>query len=606
VNARIRIVIAVALLAFPPAPSRCQSRKNILVLHMEDPRLPANVAAGKAIQETIGQDVTNEIFEEYIEETRLDIDFKTLRDTFRQKYAGKKIDLIMTVGPRPLSFMLKHGEELFPSVPIVFSIVDLRYYPAKLPPNVTGVSGSFEFSSTLDLILKLQPDTHQIFYIEGATSNEELLRGQAELEFKPYQGRLSFTYLNGLSLPRLLDRVGQLPPHSVLLFSSFFRDADGQAYITANVCPSIAASSSAPMYTIFETQIGCGVVGGSVFQVEASARQAAILAQRVLRGESVSHLPIEPGPRSRMVVDWRQLKRWNISDANLPPGTVIEYREPSAWDAYKKYILAGLAALLVQSILILLLTIEIRRRKRSDRAVRDLTRRVINANEEERRHVARELHDDIGQRLSLISVQFGIYANQTATNPSLAAAEFDELLKELNTLISDVHNLSHRLHSSRLEHLGLKAAIEELCQQISQRHGLQIELRAEGTLSEVPGDVSLCFYRVAQEAFNNVVHHSGATRAQLTLGEERGVLHMDVQDFGIGFKAGEVPKGLGLAAMQERVGSIGGKFAVESEPGQGTVIMVDVNLPQKHSVNGDSRMLRGADSASQNAGQRLA
>jgi len=135
----------------------------------------------------------------------------------------------MTVGPRPLSFMLKHGEELFPSVPIVFSVVDLRYYRTKLPPNVTGVSGSFEFSPTLDLILKLQPDTRRVFYVEGATSNEQLLRGQAEIEFKPYQGRPSFTYLNGLSLPRLLDRVGQLP-HSVLLYSRFFRDADGACW----------------------------------------------------------------------------------------------------------------------------------------------------------------------------------------------------------------------------------------------------------------------------------------------------------------------------------------------------------------------------------------
>jgi signal transduction histidine kinase len=556
---------------------------------MEDPHLPANIAAGKAIQETIGQDLHYEIFDEYIEETRLGIDFQVIADTIRSKYAGRTIDLVMTVGPRPFSFLLKYGQQLFPSVPIVFSLVDLRFYgPLNLPSNVTGVSGSFTVSPTVDLVLKLQPDTRQVFYVEGATSNEVLFRKAAEQELKPYQGKLSFTYLDGLSLSRLLERVGQLPPHSIVLYSTFFKDVSGQTYVPATVCSLIAASSNVPVYSIFDTHIGCGAVGGSVFEIEASARQAAILARRILRGESVHNLPIERGPPNQIIVDWRQLKRWNIPESNLPAGAIVRYREPSAWDVYEKYILAGLAVFLVQSILILLLTIEIRRRKQSDEAVRDLTRRVINANEEERRHVARELHDDIGQRLSLISLQFGILGNQLPSNAGADQTDFEGLLKELNTLISDVHNLSHRLHSSRLEHVGLRAAIEELCQQISQRHGLHIELRTEGTPTGLPGDVSLCFYRVAQEAFNNVVHHSGAKRAQLTLGEERGVLRMEVQDFGIGFKVADAHAGLGLAAMQERLGSIGGKFAVESEPGQGTVIIADVDLPQKYSGNGDS------------------
>src|SRR5271154_1158790 len=110
---------------------------------MEGPRLPVNILAARAIQETIGQDLRYQIFDEYIEETRLEVAFPTLAERIRQKYAGQTIDLLLTVGPRPFSFLLQYGEQLFPSVPIVFSEVDLRYYPSKLPANVTGVRGSF-------------------------------------------------------------------------------------------------------------------------------------------------------------------------------------------------------------------------------------------------------------------------------------------------------------------------------------------------------------------------------------------------------------------------------------------------------------------------------
>lgn len=177
----------------------------------------------------------------------------------------------MTVGPRPFTFMRQYGEKLFPSAPIVFSEVDLRYYPAELPPNITGVRSSFDFSGTVDLILRLQPDTREIFYIGGATGAELMLRDEAQREFKPFAGRLAFSYLNDLPFTTLLDRIGQLSHHSVVLYTNFLRDASGQSYLTASVCPSIVAASNAPVFAIFDTFMGCGIVGGSLSRVEASA-----------------------------------------------------------------------------------------------------------------------------------------------------------------------------------------------------------------------------------------------------------------------------------------------------------------------------------------------
>src|SRR3984885_2086644 len=147
-----------------------------------------------------------------------------------------------------------------------------------------------------------------------------------------------------------------------------------------------------------------------------------------------------------------------------------------------------------------LLIVQTRRRWRSEQAVRRLSRRIISGSEEERMRVARELHDDIGQRLSLISIQLGLHVDQLSKNGGPVSAELSDAVRDVDALVTDVHNLSHQLHSSKLEHLGLRVALKELCQQISERHDLPIDLQIDQGSVRVPQDIALCFYRVAQEA----------------------------------------------------------------------------------------------------------
>jgi signal transduction histidine kinase len=593
-NDWLRVTATLAMALFLPLTSLSQTAKNVLVLHMESSRLPANVVAQKAIEETIGRNLGTQVFEEYMDENRLGTDYPTLAERIHQKYGKKKMDLVMTVGPQALNFILQYREALFPAVPIVFSVVDSRGLPPKLPQNVMGVGGSYRYSDTVDLILKLQPDTQRIFYVAGATPEEMSRRNGTEQEFEPYSGRLEFIYLNNLPLPQLLDRLGQLPRHSVVLFTTFFRDASGQPYIPARVCPLLVVSSNAPVYGTFDTLLGCGIVGGSLIGIESSARKAANLALQVLDGKSVANPPVQPAPANQIAVDWRQLKKWDIPESRLPAGTIVRYREPSAWEAHKKPVLAAVAILLLQSALIALLVIQTRRHKRSELAVRNLTRRLIEANEEESRHLARELHDDIAQRLSFALVRLDLFGSQLPPEDGKNRSDLDSSIRDLDALVSDVHNLSHRLHSSKLQHLGLRAAITELCQQISDSYGLEIDFQTDGTPGRLPQDVSLCFYRVAQEALNNVVKHSDSKTAQLTLSEESGLLRMQVRDSGVGFKVADAAIGLGLTAMQERIGTIGGRLSVESKPGEGTLVIAEATIPlRKPSIDRSSVGLQG-------------
>ena len=560
--------------------ARAQEPKNILILHMENSRVPGSILASKAIEQVIGSRPNFQYFDEYLDENRLGTDYSVIAANLQRKYVNQKMDLIITLGPKPAQFLFLYGNVVWPSTPKVFGVVDEKLLPGQFPPDVTGAAGSYDFSPTVDLARQLQPDLRHIFYVGGASLLEMELRRKAEQEFEHFAGKVEITYLNDLPWPRLLSRLSQLPKHSAVLFTTYFMDAAGQAFITQEACRVFSATSNAPVYGTLDTVLGCGIVGGSIYSTEASVRAAAKLGARILNGEQISHLPFERGPANEVVVDWRLLAKWGIPAKRIPAGARVIDREPTIWQSYRKYILGITGLVLLQSILIIHLLLERRRRRQSEQALRVMTKRLIDASEEERRHIARELHDDFCQRLSLMSIQIGAGGVEPRPGDGDAQHDLGAILAELHSLISDVHALSHRLHSSRLEHLGLKSAMAELCQQISQKHDMQIDLRTDQLSTTPPKNISLCLYRVAQEALNNVIKHSGADFAQIILSETDGRLGMEITDSGKGFDPATVAIGLGLTAMAERVRILGGDFKVKSRPGTGTTITTTIELSE--------------------------
>lgn len=235
--------------------------------------------------------------------------------------------------------------------------------------------------------------------------------------------------------------------------------------------------------------------------------------------------------------------------------------------------------MLVQSGALLLLAEMARRRRRNDQVIRRLVRRINQAREEEQRHIARELHDNIGQRLSLLSIRLGSMSDLRLSE-SLGIAEIRDLTREVDEVISEVHNLSHSMHSSKLEHLGLADALDELCRIISLRHHIAIDFQPNEASGNESPEVALSFYRIAQEALNNVVRHSRADRAQVTLTRTGDRLTMQIRDGGIGFDTRVTSSGLGLASIEERILSIHGSLSVRSNSNEGTSITVEAPLHQ--------------------------
>ena len=214
-------------------------------------------------------------------------------------------------------------------------------------------------------------------------------------------------------------------------------------------------------------------------------------------------------------------------------------------------------------------------RKAAERSLMEMTGRLIRAQEEERCRIARELHDDFNQRLALLAIGLE-RLGQTVAGDHTAVTHVSDLCRLTQDIASDVHRLSHQLHSAKLEHLGLVPAIKGLCRELDKQYGAHIHFVHRNVPERIGKEAALCLFRVVQEALNNTMKHSGVRKSQVELLGDGETIHLCVSDAGAGFDRQSVAgKGhLGLISMQERVRAAGGTIAVESRPSMGTRISV--------------------------------
>ncbi len=224
--------------------------------------------------------------------------------------------------------------------------------------------------------------------------------------------------------------------------------------------------------------------------------------------------------------------------------------------------------------------IDISDRKETEKLLLGLSGRLISMQEEERSYIARELHDDVSQRLALLSIEL----EQLLQNPRLSIEELHQKLgdplKQVSDISSDIHQLSHRLHPSKLDSLGLVAAAAGFCRELSKQKGIRIEFVDRDVPNEIPGEIALCLYRVVQEALQNVARHSGAPLAHVELTGAPDGIYLRVSDSGTGFdpRSPGVATGLGMISMRERLRLVGGHLHIDSEPGSGTRVEAWVPL----------------------------
>ncbi|HSE18153.1 MAG TPA: histidine kinase [Pyrinomonadaceae bacterium] len=226
--------------------------------------------------------------------------------------------------------------------------------------------------------------------------------------------------------------------------------------------------------------------------------------------------------------------------------------------------------------------IDVSERKRSEEALKDLGGRLIAAQEEERRRVARELHDDFNQRLAVLSLELEQLGQRVPNRPGLRSS-VKRLQAQAQEIAAEIHRLSYKLHPSKLDHVGLAAAVRSLCVELTKSGKLKVDFNQTGFPAALDRDVTLCIYRIAQEGLRNCVKHSGAESARVVLTKTRNAVRLVVADNGCGFntKTALLEKGLGFISMKERLHILGGQMNVYSKPLRGTRIEVSVPLKLK-------------------------
>jgi PAS domain S-box-containing protein len=831
------LAVSFAVLSFHPGQSFADDEpKRVLILFGDDINHPAMSTINQSLRSSFARYSTRvELYPEYLDRR---LQFREYENEFlslmHRKYDGRKLDLIIAVGRPALELLLPHGSKLFPKVPNVFITLDKSDLDGlDVRPDVTGVWTEVNIKANLELALELYPETKKVIVVGGISPFDNHWMDRAHKDFKPYEEKIEFQYLVGLTVPEQQQTLSNLSADSVIIFISNYLDHAGNYYMGAEVLSTIAPAANRPIIVQGEIQLGSGAVGGRLISENAMGTELARISSRIMAGEKPQNIAPHAVPLVPMF-DSRALKRWGTSESKLPADSIILNREPTLWQLYRGYIITIIVAASLETLLIIFLIIANAKRKhvivalrqsderfekafqanpqpmsltirdtgryldvnesflatsgysreevightslglgiwetpeirkefinlldkagsvsnfenklrtksgrfrillssaekielsgeecvliassditerkqaedavlqakdelrliadslpvlvsqidanahytfnnltyetwfdqprkqitgrhmrdllgesvwrkirphvkrvleghdvfyedqltygsgpprwvkvslipvkdqngkitgavslvsditesrRAERILRDLTSRLIKAQEEERSRVARELHDDLSQKVALLSIELDYAERHIAKKDDLTPA-IQKARTTAEDISEDIHRISHQLHPSRLDHLGLVKAVKAYLQEISILHDLEIDFRSEGFPSNLPKDETLCVFRIIQESLRNVIKHSGAHKAEIVLERLPTELRVTVTDHGCGFDTNseKLTSGLGLIGMTERLRLVGGQIAIWSAPQKGTRIEVRVPLSNSKS-----------------------
>jgi len=347
----------------PPAPAGPTSTgvgpvRKILLLHV----VPRSTSGLVAIEQTFINTLTSKtrdrlaFVSEYVDLAMFDERAKfesELVAYLAAKHAGTKFDLVVTTGTDALQFTIRHRTRLFPGVPIVFISAQQRLVAdVPLDADVSGIWVAIDWKGTLAAARRLQPDLDRVVVVTGSSPVDKVWAAEARAQFARLDDPISITYLEEMPVEEILERVGALPARTAVLLGAFLSDAAGQRFVASELTELFSATASVPVYGTSETHVGHGAVGGHVISFALQGRRGAEIAARVLRGERPR--PIE-GKTLAYRFDARQLRRFNLDARRLPPGSTVEFDQPSLWRTYGWYIATAVILLALQTWMIIVL-----------------------------------------------------------------------------------------------------------------------------------------------------------------------------------------------------------------------------------------------------------
>src|SRR5271166_3281750 len=359
-------------------------KKNVLILYGERLDLPAIRMAEQSLRETFAASTTPQVewFAEYFDFAR----FPTaeheanLTRYLRERYAGRKIDLIMPVSSLSLRFLLRHREEIFPDVPVVYGVQSAAEVDVgALPPDVTGVAAEMDVRGTVDLALRLQPEAREIVCVAGSSGADQDGLAHVTKVLEGYADRLRVRVVSRRSLVQTIEEVRGVPREQIVLLVNMIRDSEGHALSTREVARQLSVVSQAPIYGLSGTIMDTGAVGGALIDFAVVGRKAAEVALKVLGGARVPVGSPETKSQTPLVVDWRALQHWKLPASRVPAEAMVMFRQPTLWEEHRGLIIAIAAVLVVQTSLIAALLAQRASRRRLEREAAELRHELTHA-----------------------------------------------------------------------------------------------------------------------------------------------------------------------------------------------------------------------------------
>ncbi len=620
-------------------------RHDILVVHSYHCGLSFSNMVNQGISQVLLAKDRNdiELHVEYLDglhlenETRLQV----ARHYFKNKFKSQRPTAVIGVGDLAYFFLTKFHNEIFPATPLVFCGLSEFKRRTEKDEHVSAVFEPYDVTATVRVGLDLFPDSRRLVVInDNQTMTGRINRRLVTEALKPFKDRLKIIFFDNYTMGDLLDQVSALQKNSLVLLMNYTKDGNGETFSFERSCRLISAKCKVPILSVWEFYLEQGVLGGKMLDFSKQGREAGIMVLDLMRGKSSSELPIRSTSTNRFVFNYSKLKQFQISYSSLPPGSVVTREPESVLWKNKALGWTLLSIALALEAVVIILSVNIYRRKKSEEELekhknhleelveqrtRELTSanerlqeenmerqkaedalreseeilhqlsvRLLSAQDDERRRISVELHDELGQSLAALKLQLRALRSKISNGreEKILIRECEELRAAIDMIIENARRLSRDLSPVALDDLGIDPALDYLISNFSKLHRIETsrELIEINHFFDQNGQRML--YRILQEILNNIGKHSGADHVFFQIEKKEGNVLLLVKDNGRGFDVAKVlnrkslESGMGLTAMAERVRTLGGAIKINSEIGRGTEILVTVPIFQQPDGRG--------------------
>jgi signal transduction histidine kinase len=586
-------------------PQAVLAEKNVLILHTLESSTPLSLETNRGLLDTLrigGTPVANLFFESMDLRRNPGSELrKLLAEQMHLKWSHRKADMIITVYPEALEFVLNDCRDVFPHVPIIALHLPQNYMIAETGRKIIGHFPTYDITGTIDYALKLVPGTKRVYVVSGAHKVDKWLEDQARLASKKWE-RVEFLYLSHMTIEDILATVSKAPPGSVILYLALTQDVAGKSHTGLGLAHDLSQVSTVPVFGLFESALGYGVTGGALISWSLIGKSAGQLVIDILkRVKTLDDVPSVLDVPSIPMFDWRQLRRWNLSEAALPKGGIVINREVTFWD-FKYYIIGGLAFLVVETTLIIFLIVQRRRKKVAEaevaRARAELLRveRLLRLNEMTG-SLAHELNQPLAAILS--NAQAGLRFLQSGK------IDLDEIREILQDIVQDdqragnvIRSLRSMVKREEVERnpVILNNVLNDIIQIFHTEsifRNVHVETELDGSLPPIMGDkvqlqqVALNLILNAADAISNVPsdHRKIILRTEV----KDGRIRVTVRDFGPGIDKENLERifepffstkgtglGMGLNICRTIVEAHGGRIWAENNPDKGATFVFEL------------------------------